>query len=284
MTNPKKMLLVSLILLCLQSLTAVAQGPASAFPVLNLPHLESRSGENDGLRLFLNLLRLNPALLQDELILKHFIAVNNCNNSDAMLKAFDSEFDSPKIMAFYKAKAPEILNEAPSTIQPMIGPFYLGQYDAAKRAFPFVDPTKKGATITIGDVEPQNDLQRACVAGGLFFKQPFDPFHSGAPSGAMVSQGLTYRLHFNPVTLTELPMDEASAQKYVASLPNYNPAARTPRIVFLLIDMEILQEPAKLDIGREGALADFHVEVKKLSVVHQGNRGFVVIGVLPSSR
>lgn len=59
-----------------------AQAPK--FTVLDLPRLET-NGEFKGMRLFLNLMRLDPSLWDDETVLKQFMAANNCGKGNAVI-------------------------------------------------------------------------------------------------------------------------------------------------------------------------------------------------------
>ena len=112
----------------------------------------------------MNLLRNDPALLNDEAVLKHFMAANNCDNP-AFEKELSNEFDYPKMAAFYRAKAPEILKTAPATLHVMLKGFYIGQYDSAKGAFPFVDTSGRKKPTTLSSIQPVNDLEDCGLAG-----------------------------------------------------------------------------------------------------------------------
>lgn len=69
------------LLLCLSWGPVFAQAPAPKFTALDLPRLET-NGEFQGMRLFLNLLRLDPSVWDDETVLEHFMAANNCGKKN----------------------------------------------------------------------------------------------------------------------------------------------------------------------------------------------------------
>jgi len=137
MKQIRRLVCFAIILFCLPPTTAAPQAGGPSFQVLNWQRLETR-GEFQGMRLFMNLLRNDPALQNDESVLKHFMAANNCDDAAAFQKELNNEFDYPKMAAFYRAKMPEILKGAPSSIHVMLTGFLLGQYDSAKGVFPFV--------------------------------------------------------------------------------------------------------------------------------------------------
>ncbi len=87
--------------------------------------------------------------------MRYFVMINNCASAPADLnrirKAFTNEFDYPSMVTFCKTRAKEILTVVPNTFaigmnffpspinnqQQMA--YMLGDYDMARKAFPFVD-------------------------------------------------------------------------------------------------------------------------------------------------
>lgn len=95
-------------------------------------------------QLDLLLLRLNPSLLNDKRVLQIFILLNNCNGPSDIRGRLKSEFDYPGLAAFYREKAASILANVPGSVTEVtvhLGPFYFGEYDMRKKAFPFSDVT-----------------------------------------------------------------------------------------------------------------------------------------------
>ncbi len=269
--NRKTALLGPIILFCLQAMMAFAQGPAPAFPVLNLPRLEGRVGELDGVRLFMNVLRMDPTLLDDDALLKHFMALNNCEpqNYNGFMHAMGSEFDYPKMAEFYKARAPEILKGVPTILHLGLTGFQLGQYDSQKGSFPFLAHVNgPPAPTVLTDIEVK--MNDSCGTGQTY--GPKDPFPL---------RFIYYRINIKPINVTEVRMDEASARKYVATLGKYSKI----RPATLYLDLDVVQDPAKLRIPAAGEHAKLGEpltvgmagEMKKITVLGAGN---YVIGVI----
>jgi hypothetical protein len=77
-------------------------------------------------KLDLFLLNYNTSLLDDQRIMRYFIVLNNCavpTDAREIGKAFNSEFDYPKMVAFYRTKAPEILEGVPVTLRIQVSAF-----------------------------------------------------------------------------------------------------------------------------------------------------------------
>jgi len=219
------------------------------------------------MRLFLNLLRNDPALLNDEAVLKHFMAANNCGNAIAFRKELNNEFDYPKMAAFYKDQAPEILKGVPSSLTVRLPAFFLGQYDSAKGAFPFVERGQK-KTTTLTDIEPANDIG-ACDAWGDFYgprNGQGDPFFG---------QRLDYRINLKPISISELPMDEANAREFVEGLRTGG-----TRSVLLVVNLEILPTPTKSPQAAYNGrwLVNFDGRLNKITVY--GAEQHQVLGVI----
>ena len=191
------------------------------------------------------------------------MAANNCPNANAIAfaKALNSEFDYPKMAAFYKDEAPEILKGVPSSLTVTLGGFVLGQYDSGKGVFPFVK------TTTLTDIEPINDIG-TCGAWGYGPKNAQDPFFE---------QRLDYRINFKPpITISTLSIDEANARKFVEGLRTAN------RGVLIVVNLEILPAPTKSPQRQEAVadrwLVNFDGRVNKITVY--GAEQHQVLGVI----
>ncbi len=221
-------------LICLSPSVLFGQAAGAKYPILNWQQLEA-ARPSAGMRLFFYLLRNDTELLQDEDVLRNFMAVNNCQNN-AFARALNIEFDYPGMKAFYQSKAPEILKTGPLSLSMMLSGFYLGQYDTAKKLFPFVDShgTKPAATV-FHNLEPGNDLHDTCpmlAVRGVTQKRDFYAYY------------LRYQVNVQPVTVSELPMDEAGARNFVESLRFGRAGAG--RSVNLLVELDIIDAPTKL--------------------------------------
>lgn len=227
----KTVLLFLPLLLCLPILTA-AQAPAK-YEILNWQRVEAR-GQSTGMRLFLNLLRNDPSLLDDEDGFRYFMAANNCDNANPFMHALSSEFDYAGMVKFYKAKAPEVLKSTPTSLTMMLTGFYVGQYDAARGVFPFVDGHGQKKTTVINNIDPRNDIRDTCPTISLNVARKREFF----------AHQLQYQINVKPATISELPMDEAGARAFVEGLRLARPGQG--RSVLLLVDMQILPTPTKL--------------------------------------
>lgn len=85
----------------------------------------------------LNFMRLVPHALDDDALLADFSCINN-NDDQAILRHLDSEFDYPQTVAYYKAKAADVLAGAPSTIS-LTDKVELGEYDRVRQAFAVIN-------------------------------------------------------------------------------------------------------------------------------------------------
>jgi hypothetical protein len=228
----RTVLLFLALLLCLPTLT-VAQGSGPKYEVLNWQRVEAR-GQSTGMRLFLNLLRNDSPLLDDEDVFRYFMAANNCDNANAFMHELSSEFDYGGMAKFYKGQAPEILKSTPNSLSMMLTGFFVGQYDSAKGVFPFVEGHGQKKTTVINNLDPRNDLRDTCPSVGLNIgrKREFFPYQ------------LQYQINVKPATISELPMDEASARAFVEGLRLSRPGQG--RSVLLLVDLEILPTATKL--------------------------------------
>ena len=251
--------LFSLLAFVLLSLLPSFGQAAGKYPVLNWQQLEARN-PSVGMRLFYYLLRNDAGLMNsDEDVLRNFMATNNCQNA-TFSKTLSSEFDYPAMKAFYQSKAPEILKTAPMTLTVALNGFYLGQYDTTKHVFPFTDNhgAKKPPTV-FHDLEPANDLQNVCptlAARGVTQNRNFYAYY------------LHFKVNVQPVSISELRMDEDSARSFVQSLRFGQAGAGRP--VTLLVDMEIHDAPTKLgphlpNVGY--APVNVEGKIRKISII-----------------
>jgi hypothetical protein len=256
MNYPRLAVLCGLIfsLCCL----AFAQQSSSSQGIMDLQKIE-KNGRIAGLRDDLVWFRLNPSVLDDKMVMRYFIALNNCD-SRTILKEMDSEFDAPKLTAFYKAKAPEILNQVPLWIG-YSGGAYLGEYDTAAKAFPLTDATGKKQPITLASFSLNPDrtaLNYSC--GNALLALRNDP-------GSMFL-GIGYIVTVPTTTFTALSVDEETAHQYV--LGRGIGRAGGGRPVTILIDFDILpQTPELVQRPRKGSGSDvrFQAKLSKITVL-----------------
>jgi hypothetical protein len=127
----------------------------------------------------------------------------------------------------------------------------LGEYDSQRRAFPLKYPGKNNVEIS-GELTANLDRRnfgQACPTAGrtLAAAQKFLPN--------------VYSISFKPATYSELPMDEASARRYIDSAPQQ-------RSVYLALDVTILDTPPVISHPNPASTgATFHVQVAKVQVM-----------------
>jgi hypothetical protein len=80
---------------------------------------------------------LQPTVLNDSKFLNYFIRINNCGSLETNAQ-MNNEFVYPKMAAFYRDKAAEILKAVPSELGSLSfrKPVTLGQYDLSRMTFP----------------------------------------------------------------------------------------------------------------------------------------------------
>jgi hypothetical protein len=216
---------------------AISQTPEKNYRVLDnaaIGRLRNSAAEPT-VMLDLNLARLQPSLIAgDAPFLNYFMMLNNCGDM-GMLRALKSEFDYPAMAGFYKAKASEILSSVALPVGAMSPPFFLGDYDAARKAFPFVGYGRPGAPrkpVKLGSLTIHADR------GGLPCANALMAIPGGAFNSVLSGAGPFYTVRFDANNeFAELPMDEAHAREYVAGLRGAG------RMVTLLIDFDILSQP-----------------------------------------
>ncbi|MGC2112517.1 MAG: hypothetical protein WA655_23565 [Candidatus Korobacteraceae bacterium] len=196
-------------------------------------------------------IRLNKSLLDDKRIMKYFILLNNCSGPPDIQAAVNSEFDFPSMAAFYKAQATQIVSGVSNSITVDVGPFVLGEYDSGRKAFPFIEAagTKRKPVVAEGVGIPHRNISPPC--GDSPGDRWYGPMHGI----------LTERVSFKRMSFDDFPLDEISARNYVS----YVSSIHAPqRIVFLRVDIDILENPARItDYGRG---VDFDGKVTKITV------------------
>ncbi len=251
--------------------------PPAAAPVQPIMNWDSRYGHisNDDLerindptlRFDLNYMRLDPAVLDEKPVMQYFIALNNCNHQD-VARAIDNELDYPKLAAFYKAKAAEILASLSRTIPDIAFDRYigghqtgnwvlwsksltLGQYDPQRKAFPLNYPGRSSVDIpdSLSMDGGHRDFANTCPA-------------AAKAAGVVGSHlPLKYGISLKPASYRELPMDEADARRYIDS-------TGPQRNVFLAVDAAILDSTPTIDRERNFIRqASFRAKVVRLRVI-----------------
>jgi hypothetical protein len=175
-------------------------------PTLNADAFQelSSSSLGSGLLFALNLIRIDPELLNSDPVLRFFVLANNCANPQ-IEKMLNNEFELPRIATFYKSNAGRILASLPNSFE-MQTDFILGAYDATNGSFPLRQPIK----LTQYNPTPLGPCAgRAGNLSGNFYTYKF--FGTGS--------GL-HQVMFSPIEITQVPMTEQNARNYVNSLDN----------------------------------------------------------------
>ncbi len=218
-------------------------------------------------RFDLNYFRLNPEALDQKPVMRYFIALNNCNNPDIGRASFN-ELDYPALAAFYKSRAPQILNSLPRTVTDVALYRYiggdrvndwvlwskslsLGEYDSRRKAFPLKYPGKDAVTISdsLSMDSSARDLRKTCPAAAR------------AAGEVSVHLPAKYVIAMKPAVYRQMPMDEEAARKYIET-------ARPDRSVFLAVDVTILDQPP--EISRSDTTisqAAFRVQPARIRVI-----------------
>jgi len=219
----------------------------------------------------LNLARLKPSLISDDQpFLNYFIMLNNCGDM-TMFRALKSEFDYPAMAGFYKGKATEILGSLSLPVGIMSPSYFLGDYDAARRSFPFVGYGRPGAprkTVKLDSLTIGADRR------GLPCGNAVQVATSVRLNGVLSDLGPVYIVKFRDNNeFAELPMDEQHAREYVEGLRGAG------RMVTLLIDFEVLPQAPGLTTVSGVANITLSGEIKKVTAVKTTMRN-VVLGTL----
>jgi hypothetical protein len=232
--------------------------PAAKYAVLQPADLK-KFGNGAALRLDLNLLRLQPQLLDQKPYMRYFIALNNCNDK-SIAKMLDNELDYPDLVTFYKPKAQEILSSLPMSAGAAIyndpglwkKALTLGEYDKAKGAFPILyggQPGTADVPATINFEFGKTTYRNACpVAVQVSSSHP----HEAMPE--------YYSVTIKPMSFKELALDEAAARKYIEG-------AGSSRGIILIVDVHLLDTaPTLKKIGEQVTGAQFAGEIARVRV------------------
>ena len=176
----------------------------------------------------MQLLRLQPSLLDDPQMLKYFVLVNNCTytadhtNDTQVWRLMKNELDYPQAADYYKSHATEILAGVPRNTVATIDSAQLGEFDTGKKAFPLV--VMRGSNAKPREVKLQHrEIMNATDAinagnGG-----------SRSCSDAVVQRQLlegkgqlpkVYALDVErEMTFSQVPMEMDTARKFIESAP-----------------------------------------------------------------
>jgi len=266
------------LLICVGSLfldVAVSQVSDKNYRVLDDATIArfKNSGAEPTVMLDLNLARLKPSLISDDQpFLNYFIMLNNCGDM-GMFRALKSEFDYPAMAGFYKGKAPEILRSLSLPVGVMSPIYFLGDYDATRKSFPFVGFGRAGAPRKPVKLD---SLTIGADRGGLPCGNAVQVATSVRLNGVLSNLGPVYIVKFRDNNeFAELPMDEAHAREYVDGLRG------GPRMVTLLIDFEVLpQAPTSTTVS---GVVNINLagQIKKVTAVKTAARNVVLATLYP---
>jgi hypothetical protein len=242
----------------------------SGLKLATLTHADIERLAGTETRLDLFFLKYDPLLFDDPRIMRYFIVLNNCGSRMSVEQAFNSEFDYPKMTAFYRTNAPQILDDVPRTFSIRVSAFpnishnriispiaaVLGNYDVARKAFPFVNGYNSDLKETIGldNISVPGDRASDCLPAARIL-----------PNSMGLSGGSDYLIVFKPFEFTELPIDEAAAEAYVRRA-GVGMGGR--REVSLILDLELKPEAPQTVTNEKGQkLPAFVADIKKITVV-----------------
>jgi hypothetical protein len=259
------LLCVAVCCLCLQTSAAIAQERSdTGRGTLHADELERL--DSGSIRMDLNAIRFNPALLEQKPVMQYFIALNNCNDR-AVQRALQNELDYPALAKFYSAKATEILSGLPDTVgllmfrgntkgfllwgkatggyDPTLKTLALGEYDTDRKAFPISVSDKSKSFEVAGTQQVGIDfgsLAKSCpVASNSMVPR--------ASAGLPLSYSVTIK---QPLSFHELPMSEADARKYIES------ANSSQRGIVLAVDFHVapnVQKTSAKEMAFTGTIA-----------------------------
>jgi hypothetical protein len=252
---------------------AVSQVPDKKYGILDDAAVTRfrNSAAEPTVMLDLNLARLKPSLISDDQpFLNYFIMLNNCGDV-GMSRALKSEFDYPAMAGFYKSRAADILRPLSLPLGAISPLYVLGDYDTARRSFPFVGEGRPGSPrkpVKLDSLTVHADRR------GLPCVNALSAIPSGTFNSVLSGAGPFYTVTFKENNeFAELPMDEQHAREYVDGLRGGG------RMVTFLIDFDILpQAPTSTTTG---GFTYIHLagEIKKVTVVKAAMRN-VVLGTL----
>jgi hypothetical protein len=256
---------------CMQAEMASAEASGAHLGILTAQKADELGGV---IQFDLNLLRLSPELLENKIVMSYFIALNNCQDR-GVEDQLRNELDHPKLVAYYKPKAQEILHELPRFVRTtsLVGEhLHLGEYDTARNAFPLLNPTMRGpqrpehslqlggdVVFVVGD-RGRDNLKTLCpVAHDML------PKHNELPR--------EYHIFYSPIGFDELPMPEEEARAYIHS------HSAVQRAATLRIDIHIQDKAPRLWATNERLnRADFSGQAARIGVVSANDQK--VIGSL----
>ena len=283
----RKTLAASLMaVICLVPLAnALAQTSLPPLNVLDRAGWQSIASQRnvaDGFQFSLLAFREVPALLDEKPMMQCFISINNTptQTANAISRATrNNELLYPEVADFYKPKAAAILKELPlntyskivdqamipTSVRPnpmssmMFGErmgmyqIMLGEYDVARKAFPFVDFQGNKLTLSFDIVETNDNGN----CGNLRFF-----------------------VKFPQVSFSEVPMDEAAARVFLSTAGRAGPGG----VLNLKFDMDILdtvpelRPPSFEDQSRRRYV--FSGKINKITVLKDVIHGNSVVSTL----
>jgi len=210
--------------------------------------------DNVGVRLDLNLFRLDPKFLDALGSMRYFVVLNNCkaagNIDQRIVKVLDNELDYPKVSAYYKSRAASTLENLPTTATISIAGASLGPYDTAKKVFPILYGRRKLEFTSVRVNADRSKLSNFCLdAMRQILNAPEIPN--------------LYDLTFTPtLAFTELPMDEASARTYIEH------TNEAQRVIAFDIDFRILDSPPQITwMNPSTPVAAMTAQIEKITIV-----------------
>jgi hypothetical protein len=229
-----------------------AQTQPQGLGVLDASTMKRITQNNIGIELELNLLRLDPDLMKQTRFFNFFVELNNCDNPKISTE-IASEFDYPGIKAFYQPREISVLSSVPDTFQAQFHGFVLGQYDFAKKAFPL-----NGTGNLPGPAQIPSSFRsdaatiygapvgfcRAVVGhfGNEIQPGPNEPNYDVPAANSM-------QIAIPPMTVPEVPLDEATARAYLDNPKNAS------RQIDLQVTFQILPQPLQIQQGSHGSLS-----------------------------
>src|SRR5581483_5769508 len=262
----------------LMQLLVFAQGTGPTLNVLDQNAWRTITSQRNYLpiQLDLLLLRANASMLDDPSFMKYFILLNQCGSPprDQMnaARSLNSEFDYPGMASFYKSKAADVAKVPPDTFTITMaepygggGHYLLGEWDPARKAFPFVDAYNKPTTIKFDNVQPGGD--RGCAQRFL---------------GGIVRDPLpVYRVLFPEQKFTELQMPEDVARQYTLRHGDFR-----NRHVTAIVEVQVLPDPPQITkkdprSGDKTSYVTFHGKMNKVTIITDDSFQQVLGAVYP---
>lgn len=260
----RDLLCVAVCCLCLQTSAAVAQERShTGHGILHADELERL--DSGTVRMDLNAIRFNPALLEQKPVMQYFIALNNCNDR-AVERALKNELDYPALANFYGAKATEILSGLPDTIglllfrgntkgeviwgkstggyDPTLKTLALGEYDTDRKTFPISVSDKSKSFEVAGTQQVGIDFGSLAKSCPVAYSSMLPRASAGLP--------LSYSVTIKPLSFHELPMSEADARKYIESVNS------SQRGIVLAVDFHVtpnVQKTSEKEMAFTGTIA-----------------------------